>query len=96
MQRGSNCSKFRATDDRAPDLGLSALTKGTAMRKLSPGESRCAICHALLPTNARPKRPIVVVTSRGGEPTDRVVTLAGSEIHRCPFPEVHGKARRVA
>ena len=68
------------------------------MWKLSPGEYRCPICNAVLPINAGPEHPIAVLTSRGGEPTYRVVTLAGSELHRCPFPAVHGnrKPRRVA
>jgi hypothetical protein len=68
------------------------------MWKLSPGEYRCPICNALLATNAGPERPIAVLTSRGGEQTERVITFTGSELHRCPFPAVHGyrRARRAA
>jgi hypothetical protein len=69
------------------------------MSKLSPGEYQCPICSALLVTRDGPERPIAVLTSRGGELTQRVVTTAGFEIHRCPFPGLlqgRGSARHVA
>ena len=69
------------------------------MWKLSPGEYRCPICDVLLVTMDGRERPIAVLTSHGGEVTQRVVMIAGCEIHRCPYPAVlHGRdlARHAA
>ena len=63
------------------------------MWMFSPGEYRCPICGALLATDDVPECPIAVLPSRGGELTQRVVVIAGSEIHQMSISRASIKDR---
>jgi hypothetical protein len=51
-----------------------------------PGVYRCTVCDALVETPERDDPPVVVLVAEGGQPTERVVTVDGVEVHRCLFP----------
>ena len=50
--------------------------------RVREGQYECALCSARLdlPFNARPK---VMIKAATGQPTWRVLSIAGQEIHRC-------------
>jgi hypothetical protein len=62
------------------------------MERIGHHTYRCTTCDAVieLETDAS---PVVVLAAQSGKPNQRVVTAAGVEVHRCPFPTL-GTARR--
>ena len=63
------------------------------MQLIRDGVYRCTICDAIVEVDG-PEAPAVVLVAAGGKPTQRVVTVGGVEVHRCPFvPQGSAAAR---
>lgn len=60
------------------------------MQLIRDGVYRCTICDAIVEVDGS-ETPAVVLVAAGGKSTQRVVTVAGVEVHRCPFVP-HGSA----
>ena len=48
----------------------------------------CTICGALVETSPRGDTPLAMLIGTSGKPNVRVLTVAGLEVHRCPFPVI--------
>jgi hypothetical protein len=54
------------------------------MQLIRDGVYRCTICDAIVEVDGS-EAPAVVLVAASGKPTQRVVTVGGIEVHRCPF-----------
>jgi hypothetical protein len=46
----------------------------------------CSMCGVPVEVGAGSVRPLTMLVGASGEPNVRVISLAGAEVHRCPFP----------
>lgn len=51
---------------------------------------QCTNCDAQFEIAAGYEHPSMMVLGASGQPNQRVVTIAGIEVHRCPFPSFEG------
>ena len=47
---------------------------------------RCTDCDITVEVDGDGQRPVEGLLRRSGRPSQRVVTVAGVEVHRCPSP----------
>ena len=63
------------------------------MQLIRDGVYRCTICDEIVEVDGS-ETPAVVLVAASGKPTQRVVTVGGVEVHRCPFvPQGSAAAR---
>ena len=82
----------RLTRDLARDPGFLARSPGEAMRQ-GQRDYMCPKCDATI-TVSNEREPAVVFDYQRNEPTVRVVTVMGVEVHRCVVPGVPRTVRR--
>jgi len=46
----------------------------------------CTVCGDPVELGAGSDRPLSTLIAASGQPNLRVISLAGREVHRCPFP----------
>ncbi len=59
------------------------------MRLIKRGVYRCTMCDVVVeaPPRSGKSTPVTTLVANSGKPTERVVTIAGVEVHRCQFPQ---------
>jgi hypothetical protein len=64
------------------------------MERIGKRTYRCTTCDAVVELNTDAS-PVVMLAAQTGKPNERVVTAAGVEVHRCPFPTLGNAQRNV-
>ena len=55
------------------------------MERIGDGIYRCTVCGSEVQVGTD-GTPVAVLVGQSGKPNERVVTVAGKEVHRCTFP----------